>query len=511
MNDQPSKPDIFVISDLHMGDGGPRDNFELGGREGQLHAFVDHVGAEGGELFILGDFFELWQMNLSRLMVKRQRLIEHLLELPLVYVPGNHDVDLVHFVGAKFVQHPLFGHMHLPFERVLGGRRFRFSHGHETDPFNNSEEPGFGRMLAIFAGVFEDQNRSPLLASGETVEAVLEQFGESMLALWTSAVMTMGAIGGDQDVEPSSSLTPAQNPHRLDEHFAEIRADLEKNGYDVAVLGHTHRPGRVGDWYHNSGSWTEDRNWFLRIDPEGHVRHFAWKDGRAIEQVPKVLLGEEKERKRKNPIRAARESLQALFPRPTAPRGSRWTELIQGLLAFGLAVAVAWVLVTHSLSTALILLVSAFGIYGVADGGLVLLAARRQHPTKRLLDRVRGGTSVLLGLVVLVRADTPQILAILIGIWALMVGILRFAAGTLLRRVVDSRWLRLVGIVGIVGGLVLLLMPRVTMMMTWAVPALLGAYGLGEILGGTFGQGRGLALARAGRRRRWFTAAPAPG
>ena len=35
--------DIFVISDLHLGDGGVRDKFEPGGRTRQLHAFLDYV------------------------------------------------------------------------------------------------------------------------------------------------------------------------------------------------------------------------------------------------------------------------------------------------------------------------------------------------------------------------------------------------------------------------------------------------------------------------------------
>ena len=69
--------DIFVISDLHLGDGGARDNFEAGKKTAELRAFIDHVGAEGGELFILGDLFELWQMNMSRLFVKRRELLDH--------------------------------------------------------------------------------------------------------------------------------------------------------------------------------------------------------------------------------------------------------------------------------------------------------------------------------------------------------------------------------------------------------------------------------------------------
>ena len=35
--------DIFVISDLHIGDGGPRDNFACGDCRDQLIAFLDYV------------------------------------------------------------------------------------------------------------------------------------------------------------------------------------------------------------------------------------------------------------------------------------------------------------------------------------------------------------------------------------------------------------------------------------------------------------------------------------
>src|SRR5262249_3782890 len=73
-NGSPRPKDIFVISDLHLGDGGARDNFEAGGKTRALRSFLDHVGSEGGELFVLGDLLELWQMNLSVLFVKRREL-----------------------------------------------------------------------------------------------------------------------------------------------------------------------------------------------------------------------------------------------------------------------------------------------------------------------------------------------------------------------------------------------------------------------------------------------------
>src|SRR5262249_36296211 len=148
---------------------------------------------------------------------------------------------------------------------------------HESDPFNAGDNPGFGRMLSIFGGLFEDQNGSPLLASGENADDVLEQFGESMLMIWRSALLTMKDGAQKLDMSPNSALTPAQSPDRLVEHVDGIRRDRDKGGYDVAVLGHTHKPGRIGDWYFNSGSWTGPANSFLRISPDGHVRYLEWK------------------------------------------------------------------------------------------------------------------------------------------------------------------------------------------------------------------------------------------
>ena len=64
----PDNHSIFVISDLHMGDGGVRDNFTLGDRKKQLNLFLDHVASQQGELIIVGDLFEFWQMNLSSIV-----------------------------------------------------------------------------------------------------------------------------------------------------------------------------------------------------------------------------------------------------------------------------------------------------------------------------------------------------------------------------------------------------------------------------------------------------------
>jgi len=493
--------DIFVISDLHLGDGGARDKFEAGGKTRELHGFLDHVGSEGGELFVLGDLFELWQMNMSRLFVKRREVLDHLATLDVVYVPGNHDVDLAHFIGTGFLEHPFFARMRAPFTRTLGGRRYRFAHGHETDPFNAGDDPGFGRMLAIFSGLFEDRNGSPLLASGEGVGDVLEQFGESMLTIWKCAAATMKdrpAGQADGEAGPGAALTPAQDPDRLVEHVAGVRADLEKGGYDVAVLGHTHRPGRIGDWYFNSGSWTGPVNSFLRLGAAGDVRHFEWKDGLAVARAMPVVLPDVKPTRAppapKNPFGAALSAARTLFPRPTKPERDRWVLILQGSLALAVGLGVLTISIGRGSSAGWRLLVTVFGAYALLDGAMSLLGASRGQPVQRLLSRARGVASLLLGLVVLRRGYVAEIFVLLVGVWALVAGALRVAAAVVFERMVGSKWLSLAGAGSMLAGLILLLFPASAAWLKIGLSAYLCYYGAGELLAGIFGR----RLPRAG-------------
>ena len=403
-------------------------------------------------------------------------------------MPGNHDVDLVRFMGTGFLGHPFFHAMRPPFVRELGGRRYRFLHGHETDPWNAGDDPGFGRMLAIFAGVFEDRNGSPLRMGGAGVGDVLEQFGESMLSIWRSAAATVQGRGAGAGLRPNHALTPVQDPDRLVEHVAGVRADLEKRGYDVAVLGHTHRPGRIGDWYFNSGSWLGPRNAFLRISPEGDVRYLEWKDHRAVERAMPVVLPDSAPPP-PNPFGAALSAVKTLFPRPKKPERSRWVLIAQGALALAVGIAALTVSIGQGTSAGWRLLVSAFGAYALLDGAMSLVGASREPPVKRLLSRVRGAASLLLGVVVLRRGYTAEIFVVLVGVWAFVAGALRVAAavdlpapGRLAVAAPGGRRPRLVA------GLVLLLFPTSAALLKFVLSGYLCYYGAGELLAGIFGQ-----------------------
>ena len=97
------KKDIFVISDLHMGDGGPRDNFAAGDKEQQLDLFIDFVKKENGELIIVGDLFEFWQASLGKVLVMRRPLIDRLSNMGATFVIGNHDSDLEALIGSDIL------------------------------------------------------------------------------------------------------------------------------------------------------------------------------------------------------------------------------------------------------------------------------------------------------------------------------------------------------------------------------------------------------------------------
>jgi UDP-2,3-diacylglucosamine pyrophosphatase LpxH len=276
--------DIFVISDLHIGDGGPRDNFSYRGiRPKELDLFLSYVEEQKGELILLGDLFEFWQLSLSRVIVRNLPLIDRLGTLNTTYVLGNHDADLKEFIGMNLLSRPLFSRMCGPFVRMIGQRRMKFMHGHELDAFNNGDEPGWGRMLAIFAGIFEAKVGSPMLASGKSVEEALEKFGEGWLRAWNWLVNRLRLASERGDVpDPKKELTPNQNPGRVGEMIKLYAADRIKENVHVLIAGHTHQAGRIGDWYFNSGSWATRENNFLRIRSDGSIGVFNWKDGQAM-------------------------------------------------------------------------------------------------------------------------------------------------------------------------------------------------------------------------------------
>lgn len=242
---------IYCVSDLHLGDGGPRDNFTQKKMD-QFRAFLDYVEGRGGRLIILGDLFEFWQANISKVIMRHLPLLDRLLQLDTIYVLGNHDADLLHFCGQSILNHAFFSRMVPEHEETVSGRRIKFVHGHQADPYCASDTPGKGRISAIYSGIWEDRNGSPWVNKYRTVEEATVGRVERLLSVFYRLL---------------------GHPGRL----AAMNINLESlyPGFDAIISGHTHRAGLIGRLY-NTGTWAERVNSFVAISEHGAPCVYDW-------------------------------------------------------------------------------------------------------------------------------------------------------------------------------------------------------------------------------------------
>jgi len=247
---------IYCVSDLHLGDGGPRDNFAVGDKMKQFLAFLDYVDRQNGRLILLGDLFEFWQANISKVIMKHRWLLDRFAGMGACYVLGNHDADLLHFCNTGMLHHAFFDRMVSEHEETVAGKRIKFVHGHQVDDYCASDTPGMGRISAIYSGIREDRNGSPWVNKYQTVEEATVGRMERLLSLF-------GRLRGRSD------------------RFREMnwRLSTKYLGYDMVVSGHTHRPGASRPWLYNTGTWAERVNSFVCINSEGTAAVFDWQNG----------------------------------------------------------------------------------------------------------------------------------------------------------------------------------------------------------------------------------------
>ena len=142
-----------------------------------------------------------------------------------------------------------------------------------------------------------------------------------------------------------------------------------------------------------------------------------------------------------------------------AARRYWWLPVLRGVLyiAFGL-VAVIWPDVT---ALAILWVVA---IFAIVDGLLEIFDAIRYRASGgTALGITFGVLSVAFGIVALVwPGPTVTVFAVIVGIWALLVGIVGFAASIDLRKVVGSGWAWGVtsAVLTVILGIVLLVWPK---------------------------------------------------
>jgi predicted phosphodiesterase len=226
---------IAVISDLHLGPGGPADGF--GHEDSEFLRFLDFLEENFERVVLLGD---LWETLTGRLpgdpgaelraaQSAHRELAARFRSPRYLHVHGNHDV----------IAGPLDG---VPEEITLkvDGVRLLFTHGHQGDPL-----------------VAERQGTSEL---GVWMGGWIRRLGMEPVYRAANAIDTMRS-----GVSPDSSRCAFQRAWMGKAANREV---------DVMVTGHTHLATRAehGDrLYLNSGSCSEGQTSFLAMDTRrGH-------------------------------------------------------------------------------------------------------------------------------------------------------------------------------------------------------------------------------------------------
>jgi UDP-2,3-diacylglucosamine pyrophosphatase LpxH len=236
------------------------------------------VDKEKGELIIIGDFLELWGHRLERVILRQHDLLDRLAQMGAILVPGNHDAEMLSWENMTDPPHPFFERTTRPFVRTIGDKRFKFMHGHEADPFVQGNMRTLARALTAYTPVLAFEKTLLTLSNDALVDVVLE-VGENILRLWDWITGNVKKTFRQCcSVVPNNTLTVSKERIRTRKMLTRYYHDRSQDLYDIAIVGHTHKPGRFGDWYFNSGSWTGRTNNFLRISPEGTVEISEWDE-----------------------------------------------------------------------------------------------------------------------------------------------------------------------------------------------------------------------------------------
>ncbi len=270
---------VCMISDLHLGDGGPSDPF--GAKDDRLRAFLDRVAVRADALVIVGDGFDIAQAwSMERILVAHRTVIEELVALSrtidVYYLRGNHEGSLAELraVPLRYAHH------------LMIGDRVRVEHGNSYDPHNLPGDRG-----AFFAArahaLIEAMIRAPVRIPMRKHYRWSTRLGHWLFYRYGQWQALRGridrALGRDERARERLEFLDYWgrgewgDPHGL---LRAAPAALTATASDVLVCGHSHQPGVVElpeGTYANTGSWTfEDSTYALYEDGRIDVRR--WPD-----------------------------------------------------------------------------------------------------------------------------------------------------------------------------------------------------------------------------------------
>jgi UDP-2,3-diacylglucosamine pyrophosphatase LpxH len=277
---------VYVVSDMHIGDGGTGDPFC--GKDRLLRSFLEHVEREADALVIAGDGVDLAQAwSIERIRAAHRELIDELgalgRRLPVHYLQGNHDEP----ASALRALLPT-----LRYGRQLSvGDRIWIEHGNVFDPRNQpGDRAAFwgARVHTLIERVLHSPVRIPMRHhyywSTRFGHWVFFRYG------WYLAqkARALRLLGRERQARRCLEFVDYWGRAEWGDIHGLLRpADdfLAASSCETLICGHAHQAGRVSlphGTYVNTGSWTYDDTTYA-VCEGGEVQVLDWRTGRAIE------------------------------------------------------------------------------------------------------------------------------------------------------------------------------------------------------------------------------------
>lgn len=236
---------VYFFSDVHLGLGSRESNID---REEALLRFLTMVREERAEaLYIVGDLFDYWfeyRTVIPRGFTRTLGAIAAVVDagVQVEYLIGNHD-----FGHRDFFEKELGVRVHHDdIERTIAGRRCYLSHG-DGKAFNDT---GYLILKKVL------RNR---------VSNALFRFLHPDIGIGAASY----ASRRSRDYTAQKNYD-GEKPGESDGLYAFAEKKIMQEGFDLVVMGHSHRPRRVdlpGGTYINLGTWLNDRS-YLILDEE---------------------------------------------------------------------------------------------------------------------------------------------------------------------------------------------------------------------------------------------------
>jgi len=267
--------DIYIVSDLHMGNKSPTDNFYS-----VEQRFIDFLTyfekLDNSVLIINGDTFEFWQSSMSEVFQANYLLIDRIIKDKTLFIAGNHDYELLPLSETPLLNSQFLSNV---FENIIldfSPKKIKIMHGHEFDPFNSAGKSLItGKIITLIFALLEYDYPN----SG--IEGRFQRYVEPIVRKIIFFVTSLYKF----------IFINHFNKYTSEGLQGVLETYHQNHPNEILVCGHTHVAGWWKDYYVNSGAWVESVDpHYIKIDRTGRISLYTWPEQEIVTEQKLQLI-----------------------------------------------------------------------------------------------------------------------------------------------------------------------------------------------------------------------------